>query len=612
MGGFALAREIREDPTLQNPILIMLTSMDKREDRACYDELGIVSYLVKPVRPAELQQAILRALGGEKQAGKEQARELPSLQSRRLLHILLAEDNIVNQKLAVRLLQKWGHEVVVAANGKEALVALEKEGPFDVVLMDIQMPQMDGVVATAQIRQKEKTTQTHIPIIALTAHAMKGDRERYIEAGMDDYVSKPLNAKELFAALERRVPVTLHVPPEVPSRPSSSPSLGEEVWDRAALWERVAGDEESLREVIALFLEDYPKLLAAIQAAIAIGDAKALFVAAHTLKGSAGNFAAKKVVDVALRLEQLGRQEDLAPAQEAFSTLEKELLRLKDELLCLEKEPSRFAPARVLVVEDDVVNRKVAQLMLEQLGCQIDVAANGKEAATKVEVAPYDVVFMDCEMPEMDGFEATGEIRRCETGRQHLPIVAMTANATKGDRERYLQAGMDDCLSKPLQKEELRMMLRRWVPKTAQAGAAEAQPEVVPAMEREGKGGGNDSSPALDPERLQILQTLARRAKPGLYQQLLQNFQTGAGQRIAALREAIAKDDSGSLRQMSHALKGVSLNIGAHGVGKICQQLEDLGDAQTVEGAAVLIDELDRECMRVKREIEREMARQGK
>jgi two-component system, sensor histidine kinase and response regulator len=610
MGGVALAREITEDPTLQNPIIIMLTSMDRQEDRAHYHELGIVSYLVKPVRPAELQQAVVRALGREKQARSEKATTLPALRGRSPLRILLAEDNIVNQKVAVRLLQKWGHEVAVAANGKEALEALEREGPFDAVLMDIQMPEMDGVAATAHIRQREKTTRTHIPIIAVTAHAMKGDRERYLQAGMDDYVSKPLNAEELLAVLERRALVSPPVPSQAPSVPSLPPSGGEEVLDRAALWERVAGDEVFLREITALFLEDSPQLLAAMQSALATGDTKALSVAAHTLKGVAGNFAAKKVVDGALRLEQLGRQGDLAQVKAAFSILEKDLLSLKKELLRLGKEAAHFAPARVLLVEDNVVNQKVAQLMLDGLGCRVDVAANGQEAVAMVERALYDIALMDCEMPEMDGFAATVEIRRRETGTHHLPIVAMTAHAMEGDRDRCLQAGMDDYLSKPLQKEELRMMLKRWVPKTGEARAVAAEPEVAPARERDEEGE-SDLSSALDPERLQVLRTLAQRAKPGLYHQLLQNFQAGAGQRITALREAIARGDSGGLRQASHALKGVGLNIGAHGVGKICQQLEALGDAQTVEGAAALIDELDRECLRVKSEIERELA-QGK
>jgi len=218
---------------------------------------------------------------------------------------------------------------------------------------------------------------------------------------------------------------------------------------------------------------------------------------------------------------------------------------------------------------------------------------------------------MDCEMPEMNGFEATVEIRRWESGGRHIPMVAMTAKAADRDRQRSLQAGMDDHLSKPLQPEDLKLMLERWVAKTAQAGTAAVPPEEVPVGEETTKEESHDSASALDPERLQILQTLARRAKPGLYQQLLRNFQTGAIQRITALREAVAKDDSTGLQQASHALKGVSLNIGARGVGEICQRLEALGEAQTVVGAAALIEELDRELIRVNNEIEREMASPG-
>ncbi|HJY83362.1 MAG TPA: response regulator, partial [Candidatus Binatia bacterium] len=611
IGGFALAREITADPTLHNPILIMLTSMDKREDRARYHELGIVSYLVKPVRPAELQQAILRALGKEKQAYAEKIHELPSLQSHRPLRILLAEDNTVNQRVAVLLLQKWGHEVVVAANGKEAVAAFEREGPFDAVLMDIQMPEMDGVATTAHIRQKEKLTQTHTPIIAVTAHAMKGDRDRYIAAGMDDYVSKPLEAEALLAVLQRQMPFTPRVSSEGPSAFSSPPSSDEEILDHAALWKRVAGEKELLSEIIALFLDDYPKLLATIQAAINKGDAEALYVAAHTLKGSIGNMVAKKAFAVALRLEELGEQGALTQAQEVLATLEQELLTLKETLLRLGTETPQSVPPRVLIAEDNVVNQKIAQLMLEQLGCRTNVAANGKEAVAMAEMAPYDVVFMDCEMPEMNGFEATAEIRRREIGGRHIPIVAMTAKAADRGRQRSLQAGMDDYLSKPLQLEELKIMLERWVAKTVQASTAAVPPKGDPAGEGAGKEESNDSASALDPERLQILQTLARRAKPGLYQQLLRNFQTGAIQRITALREAVAKDDSAGLQQASHALKGVSLNIGARGVAEICQRLEALGEAQTVVGAAALIEELDRELIRVNNEIEREMASPG-
>jgi CheY-like chemotaxis protein len=210
MDGFTLVEHLKREPQLTTTLILMLTATEQKAAVACYRQLGIAVYLIKPIKPIELQQAMVRALEQEARTkDRHNSYPLPShnLQS---LHILLAEDNAVNQKLAVRLLEKRGHSVVVAGNGKEALAALERE-TFDFILMDVQMPEMDGLEATAIIRAKERGTHTHIPIIALTAHAMKGDRERCLAAGMDEYISKPLKTEDLFAAIKRVVtPITRH------------------------------------------------------------------------------------------------------------------------------------------------------------------------------------------------------------------------------------------------------------------------------------------------------------------------------------------------------------------------------------------------------------------
>ncbi len=211
MDGFTLAEQITQNPDLAGATILMLTSGSYARDLARCRELGIAVYLLKPIKQAELKTAILTALG-TRAAGAldppQRTQDVSSLWRPRAqtqcapsLHILLAEDNIVNQKLAVRLLEKRGHAVVVAGNGRAALAALERE-TFDLILMDVQMPEMDGLEATATIRAKERFTHTHIPIIALTAHAMKGDHERCLAAGMDGYLTKPLKANELFATIE--------------------------------------------------------------------------------------------------------------------------------------------------------------------------------------------------------------------------------------------------------------------------------------------------------------------------------------------------------------------------------------------------------------------------
>jgi PAS domain S-box-containing protein len=205
MDGFALVEQIRKRPELSTATIMMLTSAGHRGDAVRCQELGVAAYLLKPIRQSELREAVGRVLGARQHDGAIPLITRYSLQDARepdaCLRVLLAEDNLVNQRLAVRLLEKRGHQVVVAGTGLEALKALEKES-FDLVLMDVQMPEMDGLEATAILREKEKVTGLHQPVVALTAHAMKGDREKCIEGGMDGYLTKPIRPQELNQLLD--------------------------------------------------------------------------------------------------------------------------------------------------------------------------------------------------------------------------------------------------------------------------------------------------------------------------------------------------------------------------------------------------------------------------
>jgi len=203
LDGFTLVETIRKQPDLCRPTIMMLTSAGQRGDAARCRGLGIAAYLTKPIAASQLLDAIMNVLGRQAQPAPE--RRLVTRHSlretRTSLRILLAEDNVVNQKLASRLLEKRGHTVAVASNGREAL-ALADQHPFDLVLMDVQMPELDGLQATAILREKEKSNGQHLPVIAMTAHAMKGDEERCLAAGMDGYVSKPIDASHLFSMIE--------------------------------------------------------------------------------------------------------------------------------------------------------------------------------------------------------------------------------------------------------------------------------------------------------------------------------------------------------------------------------------------------------------------------
>jgi CheY-like chemotaxis protein len=208
MDGFALIEQLRQFPEMVGEAkVIMLTSAGQRGDAARSRELGVAAYLTKPASQAELFEVLSRVLITP--GSQPEADALITCQSvrnaKKTLRVLLAEDNAVNQKLAARLLEKQGHQVTVTANGREALAALDRE-TFDAVLMDVQMPEMDGFEATAAIRIREQNTGAHLPIIAMTAHAMQGDRERCLAAGMDDYISKPINSGELIGILEQFYP----------------------------------------------------------------------------------------------------------------------------------------------------------------------------------------------------------------------------------------------------------------------------------------------------------------------------------------------------------------------------------------------------------------------
>jgi two-component system sensor histidine kinase/response regulator len=335
MDGFGLVERIKKRADLPQPTIIMLTSAGRVGDGARCRELGISGYLVKPVKKSDLWEAIMLVLGRPLADGKpaDLITQHSLRETRRGLKILVAEDSPVNVKLVVRLLEKRGHTAVTVGNGKEALEAYEKD-KFDVILMDIQMPGMDGFEATAAIREKEKTTGTHVPIVAMTAHAMKGDRDRCLEAGMDKYVSKPIRAGEMFETIESVVAggKSGH------GIASVMKGRGDDVisWDEAV--KQMEGDVDLLKEIAEMFLEESPVLMDRMRQAAAEGDCKKLERAAHTIKGSVGNFAAKSAFKAAQNLEKIGRDGDLNHAAEAFKALEREIERLKPALVALGRE----------------------------------------------------------------------------------------------------------------------------------------------------------------------------------------------------------------------------------------------------------------------------------
>jgi CheY-like chemotaxis protein len=330
MDGFRLAERIRKEPQLAGTLVAMVTSGGQVGDAARCRELGISAYLTKPVRQADLMEAIVNVL-----SSKVQAAETVSLvtrhslrERRRGLQILVAEDNVVNQRLAEHLLRGRGHFVTIANNGREALEILERQR-FDLALVDVQMPEMDGLQLTAAIREKEKRTAEHLPIIAMTAYAMKGDRERCLEAGMDDYVAKPINSNQLFETIDRVQSPELKIAPDVES------GVSQEILDESTLRARFEGEQDLLRDVVNLFLDECPTLLDGVRGAVERADARGLEQAAHKLKGTVANFSARAAYDAALCLEVMGREGHLERARETLGQLDFALQELRPALLNL-------------------------------------------------------------------------------------------------------------------------------------------------------------------------------------------------------------------------------------------------------------------------------------
>jgi two-component system, sensor histidine kinase and response regulator len=351
--GLQLAKELKVHPIGSQVRLVILTSLIQRGHAELARQAGFLAYLTKPVRHDQLSNCLRTVLGlpelvieGSVNVIAPPAAQLITQHTIAEIlsapRVLVAEDNLINQKLTVRMLEKLGYQSDVVGNGQEVLAALEC-GSYVVILMDCQMPVVDGFEATRLIRQRESTAQEaaaaeaasaeHIPIVALTANAMHGDRERCLAAGMDDYLTKPVRKEDLKGVLDRWIPLSTH--PHVTNSGRTDPHQegpGAEalsmIFDVATMLRHIGGDTELLEQLIELFLHRYQAMLEEIRTALANKDQLAIEQAAHMLKGTAGNLCAPEVVLAAGQLEALGRLGTLLDGPVIYAQLESAVLRL--------------------------------------------------------------------------------------------------------------------------------------------------------------------------------------------------------------------------------------------------------------------------------------------
>jgi PAS domain S-box-containing protein len=343
MDGAAVARAIKADDTLKDTRLVLLTSLGQRGDAREMEEIGFSAYLMKPARQSDLFDSLSTVLAGapvSRPTRRIVTRHAVREMRRGAIRILLAEDNVTNQQVALGILKKLGLRADAVGDGSEAIRALETI-PYDLVLMDVQMPLMDGLEATRLVRDpRSAVLHRGIPIIAMTAHAMQGDRERCLEAGMDDYVTKPISPVALAEALDRwlpredLVPVALTSAVQAPTGPVASapvPAAGSEapVFDSAGMMDRLMGDQELARIVMDGFLEDAPRLIGALRSALDLADVAATIRGAHTIRGASATVGGEALRAVASEMEKAATAGDFNAVSARLPDLESELGRLR-------------------------------------------------------------------------------------------------------------------------------------------------------------------------------------------------------------------------------------------------------------------------------------------
>jgi CheY-like chemotaxis protein/HPt (histidine-containing phosphotransfer) domain-containing protein len=352
MDGLMLAREIRNAPATTLLPLVLLTSMGVRADNPAFASVAFASCLTKPLKPLQLQEALVRVISGAKPVAKKAAPTKldPALSARLPLRVLLCDDNVINQKVALRLLQQMGYKADVAANGLECLQALERL-PYDIIFMDVQMPEMDGIEATRQIRERQKNPSTPgnfkpgIAIVAMTANAMQGDREKCISAGMDDYLSKPIRPEDIRKILElwgpkataasaaAAAPAPTPVATAAPTRIAATPAakLPPPV-DMDRLLDFANGDPANLRELVDLYVEQTSKQLVQLAAAVDDKQGDVVKRVAHSCSGASSTCGMAVIVPMLRELERQGGEGLQPDAPQLAADITREFERIRSFL----------------------------------------------------------------------------------------------------------------------------------------------------------------------------------------------------------------------------------------------------------------------------------------
>ena len=494
MDGIETTAKIKELKTFDHVPVIMVTAFGDERSVKKKSPIQFDSFLTKPIKQSTLFDAIMESFDRQDQIDlpeiKDTTESITDAPNWQNIRLMLVEDNMINQTVAKEILSKAGIQPDIMNNGQEAVDAVAKK-KYDIVLMDIQMPVLNGFQATEAIR-KQYSSDT-LPIIAMTASAMKGDREACLESGMNDYVAKPIKQDDLFSVLQKWIPgtkvekhetkpiETLTVKSEIESSVKSETKPSDKsVINVDEGLERLGGSQTLYFQLLKSFKDTYADFIQSMNELVQ-NDNNLAIREVHSLKGAAANLSIPEVQVASKALEAELNAETPNNVGTLIQDLEKNLLKSFDAIDHLigtpddnkgEAQPTEIKDeetepkTRVLLTEDNPINQQVIIEVLAggNRSFEVDTANNGKEAVAAMEKKSYDLILMDIQMPIMDGLTAAKHIRKSDRN-QSIPIIAVTAHAMKGYRELCLNAGMNDYITKPVDKDLLHAKINRWISK---------------------------------------------------------------------------------------------------------------------------------------------------
>ena len=583
MNGTELIQKIKDSQSFHNIKTLMITSLGKRGDAVRLKNMGLSGYLTRPVRHAVLHDALAELLDDSQKAfpNTEPLITKYSVQEnkKRRMRILLVEDSIVNQQIATKIIEKLGFRVDVASNGEEAIKALSSLN-YDIVFMDVQMPVMDGIEATRHIRTgTRKTLNPDTPIIAMTAHTLPGIQKKFQDVGMNGIIIKPIHPDEILncikthgsyspskkeqiqASINETIPKKHEAPKDIHEKPDTKKSS---IYNRESLLQRLDGDEELFHEIISDFLNDIPELSETLKMAIDQKDYKTISFIAFTIKEGATDISSEPIVEVCDQLDSAGKSHNIEKVHSLYKSFQMLINQFKDAVLPQKSETDFL----ILIVEDEPTNQKLMAQLLKKKNYDFEVVANGNDAITAMKKKRFDLVFMDVQLPGMDGMETTQRIRYHEPDiiKPDVPVIAVSAHALKDDQKLFSKSEMDDFIEKPIQQELLFKKIEYYM-NNQPAQKTSIQFDREELMDRIG----NDQS---------------------IYESTVRFFKAHVADLLSQINVAIENNNSEEVSNIAHMLKGVTANMSTKEMSETALELENAAKEDQLDHASKILNEL--------------------